>query len=179
MTPERIDQSPGVHMSERMTAEELAEIERRHETCAPRPYNHCDDPDHGWRAHLDRAALLAHIRASQTPPHAVTATLTVAERGILEALRRADSAPSWLDPSGIVALIDRLVDANGILARLLAAEKPAPMTEEEREALRLAKDGIRSCAFINAPTAQILVNAIERLSASPTAPNTAQENERG
>jgi len=55
-------------MSERMTAEELAEIEKRHESEDAWAYM----SEHGSfvLAHRDRAALLDHLRASQTPPHA-------------------------------------------------------------------------------------------------------------
>jgi hypothetical protein len=56
-----------------LTSEELAEIEKRHE------HAEIDRRRKGWsdmhtsiHMHCDRAALLAHLRASQTPPQAVT-----------------------------------------------------------------------------------------------------------
>ncbi len=129
-------------------------------------------------AHEDRAALLDHLRASQTPPHAVT-------REQIEAVITA-----WVERR-LTQRFDALLEdeyreglAEAILA--LLAEKPAPTVTP------LTPDDVWKLYAEAATTKSFAIAIIERLSASPTTPtpallnprlrfvltNTAQENER-
>jgi len=110
-------------MSERMTAEELAEIEKRH----AHAQHYIDRNEHTgasrmWQEmHADRAVLLAHLRASQTPPQAVTreqiAALLAGFRGWC--FERLDT---WSDDKDSAGQKKYLKEADAILA--LLAEKP-------------------------------------------------------
>lgn len=101
-------------MSERMTAEELLKL--------------CDlDPKGMFPAQIDaiQEALRHHLRASQTPPHAVTGALTDAEKRIALIVFLQETERAWTGrTNGYIpaAHVEPIADA--ILA--LLAEKPAP-----------------------------------------------------
>jgi len=130
-------------MSERMTAEKLAEIEKRH--AEEHEYYATESI-----ARRDRGKLLAD-RRSQTPPR--QGVHEVCDNCGLDLRTATTECPSW----------------HGIDCPPCIAEKPAPtvtpLTEEERNDIALVRrQGLLIWSEVR------LLSIIERLSASPTAP---------
>jgi hypothetical protein len=157
-----------------MTNEELAKIEKRLMQPVCTTMTDREIMKRLIFMQQDCAALLAHLRASQTPPQAVTEDELA--RTACKAYGYVWSAlpEKWVRdmPQPAADKAEWRVVARDILA--LLAEKPAPtptpLTEEERYDLETAKrDRVLGYDTSSRIVAR-LIAIIDRLSASPTAP---------
>jgi hypothetical protein len=153
-------------MSERMTAEELAEIEKRHASVYP---NATGLPDievvrnvvhHAAWSHSDRGKLLAHLR---TRTHTPGVTGERVRQLIRQHLTIVDRDPAYPESYSKLAGVEQFVLA-------LLAEKPAhtvtPLTTEQ---INVVYD-----ILVHENKRALGDQLLAILSASPT----AQENER-
>jgi hypothetical protein len=146
--------TPGEHMSERMTAEELLKL--CDEVTTPMaclgPYKWAD------AAVTLATALRPHLR-SQTPPQAQAVTLPTENEIVGAMCVKSTGYDAGIDTASLYA------SAKNILALLKPAPTVTPLTEEERAAVDLNLRGLHSHF-----SAKIMARALKRLSASPTVP---------
>jgi hypothetical protein len=154
-------------MSERMTSDELLETHCTVpiENVEPGTFAMRDwigNKTNHWLTYRQCSEFLAHLRASQTPPQAVT-------REQMKAFCRARNKLSTNAEAENFA--DCVTDFLASLADK-PAPTPTPMTEEEQRLLddvRDANEDDPTCP-VEPEDAMGLVAIIERLSSSPTAP---------